>query len=196
MELLLITATRLKIVMSNEDMERYEITCDSLDYGDDETKRVIRSILDEAKQKVGFDAKGRHVLVQVFPSKDGGCEMYVTKTYSESKSGLPVPIRNTGKETPSVFRFGSSSRLLDACRHLMGRGDILSSSAFSDPESERFYLLLYTPERDAFGREPILLSVANEYGDLVKTEYGLAYLKEHCRCICEKDAVQRLGVLS
>ncbi len=196
MELLLITATRLKIVMSNEDMEKYEITCDNLDYGDTETKRVIRSILDEARQKVGFDAKGKHVFVQVFPSKDGGCEMYVTKTPSAPQSSLPLPIHSGEKRIPMVFRFNSADTMLGACRHLSSRNDIFASAAYCDRKAECYYLLLYTAERDAFGREPMYLSVANEYGCLLKSNYSSAYLKEHCDCICEKDAVITLSALS
>ena len=80
MELLLISESRLKIILSDADMEKYEITSDTMEGSDSETKRAIRCILDEAKRRIGFDVCGGNIFVQIFPSKDGGCEMFVTKT--------------------------------------------------------------------------------------------------------------------
>lgn len=195
MELLLITATRLKIVMSNEDMEKYEITCDSLDYRDSETKRAIRSILDEVKQKIGFDTQGKHVFVQVFPSKDGGCEMYVTKTSTVPDNALPVPIHNNEKQTATIFRFNNTSDMVAVCCHLKAQRLIYPSQAFCDLEGDACYLVLYSAEKDVFGRDPMCLSVANEYGSLIKGDYCSAYLKEHCQCICDADAIATLAAL-
>lgn len=195
MELLLITATRLKIVMSNKDMKKYEITCDALDYRDSETKRVLRCILDEAKEKTGFDTQGKHVFIQVFPSKDGGCEMYVTRTCGESENTLPVPIHNAKKQIATIFKFKKTADMLEACYHLQKQGQICTSYAYCDSEGETCYLVFYGDSEDAFGREPMYLSVVNEYGSLIKGEYGSAYLHEHCRCICRMDAIEVLAAL-
>lgn len=193
MELLLVTSGRLKIVMSSLDMQKYAITCENLGYKDSNTKRILRSILAKAKDEVGFDASGRRVVVQMYPSKDGGCEMYVTKSTS---SPLPVPLHNSMRKIPTVFRFRGMQTLLCACAKLSDRADILSSSAYAGQGSEECYLLLYTPDVDAFGREPLLFSAANEYGRMWNTEYALAYLKEHCDCICQSNAVGTLGALA
>ena len=56
-----------------------------LDYENTETRRAFWSILDEAKHRTGFDAASEKVFVQVYPSKSGGCEMYVTKLGMFSK---------------------------------------------------------------------------------------------------------------
>lgn len=196
MELLLITATRLKIVMSNKDLEKYEITCDALDYHDSDTKRVLRCILDEAKQKIGFDTHGKQIFVQIFPSKDGGCEMYVTRTSAQTDAALPVPLHNENKQVATVFEFKSISDMLEVCRHLQTQGQGSPSQAFCEYDGDTCYLVLYCEQEDAFGREPLYLSVANEYGSLLKGEYGSAYLFEHCRCICSMNAVELLAALS
>ncbi len=193
MELLLVTPGRLKIVMSSLDMQEYAITCDNLGYKDGNTKQILRSILAKAKDEVGFDASGRRVVVQMYPSKDGGCEMYVTKS---TASPLPVPLHSGMRKIPTVFRFGGMQTMLCACRKLSDREDILSSAAYAGLDNEECYLLLYTPAVDAFGREPLLFSAANEYGRMWNTEYAIAYLKEHCDCICRADAVKTLGKLA
>ena len=195
MELLLITATRLKIVMSNKDMKKYEITCDALDYSDSETKRVLRSILDEAKQKTGFDTEGQQIYVQVFPSKDGGCEMYVTRTSLHTKNTLPVPVHNTVRQRATIFKFKNTTDMLEACRHLQTQHLCCTSQAYCDLDGDACYLVIFGGKEDAFGRDPMYLSVANEYGSLIKGEYGCAYLHEHCRCICGLDAIEVLSAL-
>ena len=79
MELIVISNSKLKIMLTSEDMREYSLDCNTLDYENTETRRAFWSILDEAKQRTGFDAASEKVFVQVYPSKKGGCEMYVTK---------------------------------------------------------------------------------------------------------------------
>ncbi|MEE0968457.1 MAG: adaptor protein MecA [Clostridia bacterium] len=79
MELIVISDSKLKIMLTGEDMRQYSIDCSTLDYENTQTRRAFWSILDEAKHRTGFDAASEKVFVQVYPSKGGGCEMYVTK---------------------------------------------------------------------------------------------------------------------
>ena len=193
MELLLITSARLKIMMSAADMAEYAIACDHLEYDVDDTGRALRTILDRARDEVGFDAKGNSVLVQMFPSRDGGCEMYVTKP---SSAALPALIHSHAPRIAAVFRFQSATLMVSACQKLLPRGDILASEAYAAHQGMDCYLLIYTHESDVFGREPMYLSVANEYGHQMKSDYAVAYVREHCRCICQKDAIPTLATLA
>ena len=79
MELIMISESKLKIMLTSEDMKEYSLNYDNLSYENTETRRAFWSILDEAKHRTGFDAASERVFVQVYPSKKGGCEMYVTK---------------------------------------------------------------------------------------------------------------------
>lgn len=89
MELILISDSKLKIMLTTDDMREYALDCSTLDYDNTETRRAFWSILDEAKHRTGFDAASEKVFVQVYPSRSGGCEMYVTKLglFSESDFG-------------------------------------------------------------------------------------------------------------
>jgi hypothetical protein len=40
------------------------------------------------------------------------------------------------------------------------------------------------------------MSVANEYGKMMKDERAVWYLREHCECFCERDAINVLGTLA
>ena len=195
MELLLITKNRLKIVMTSEDMKEYAIDYDEAEASAGQIKAGLKSILERAKNEVGFHTSGKGITVRIFPSKDGGCEMYVTHS-PNTASSLPVPIHRKPKEHDSVFGFSSMQDLLEACRRLTWDSDIIESMAYTDREKGNCYLLLRTEERDAFGKDPCFLSVANEYGRMLKSNRLLCWMQEHCICICERDAVKILGELA
>ena len=82
MELILINTSKLKIMLTPDDMKRYSLDIDKMNYDNTETRRVFWNILDTAKHETGFDAASDRVCIQVYPSKGGGCEMYVTKLAS------------------------------------------------------------------------------------------------------------------
>ena len=79
MELIMVNSVKLKIILSPKDMEEMDITNDTLDYNCEKTRKAFRTILERAKIETGFDIKHDRVYVQVFPSVDGGCEMFLTK---------------------------------------------------------------------------------------------------------------------
>ena len=78
MDFIQLGADRLKIMLSRADMDEYSIDCDSMDYGDTGTRRAFWSILDEAKRETGFNAASGRAYIQVYRSREGGCELFVT----------------------------------------------------------------------------------------------------------------------
>ena len=79
MELILINSNKLKIMLTEADMIQYELDFNTINYDNIETRRAFWNILDEAKHRTGFDAASDRIFIQLYPSKEGGCEMYVTK---------------------------------------------------------------------------------------------------------------------
>ena len=80
MELILISNSKLKIMLSAEDMKRYNIECD----GETALRRGFKPVLDMARRDCGFESEGGRLLVQVFPSRGGGCEMFITRVALDS----------------------------------------------------------------------------------------------------------------
>ena len=78
MELILISKSKLKIMLDEKDMKEYNIG-DETDCARAETRRAIRTILDRAKDQIGFNTDGVEIFVQLYTSKSGGCELFVTK---------------------------------------------------------------------------------------------------------------------
>ena len=79
MDFLRISETKMKITLDQSDLERFRVAASALDYEDPATRRAFRAILDAAREESGFDVAGGKALIQCYPCKDGGCELFVTK---------------------------------------------------------------------------------------------------------------------
>lgn len=200
MELIVISDAKLKVMLSAEDVRRYELGASAVDGDSPETKRVLREILDEVKAKTGFDASGERVLVQLYPSRGGGCELFVTKLgkFASQKGAHGTRSIEEGREAvydlrPAVFAFETLRDLLSVCRQLHRAGYALLSTAYA-AEDGKFFLVLQ--ERARSGSLPSRLAFVEEYGRRRRGTGDLAYIKEHSSCIAAGDAVSRLAPLA
>ncbi len=223
MELIVISESKLKIMLTSEDLLEYSLDCNSLNYENTETRRAFWSILDEAKHRTGFDAASEKVFVQVYPSKKGGCEMYVTKLgifssrqrdeediYGENirikEDGRGASMKKCVQNDSSLHQgqiapeqnFGAAYRFRKIEDMLSAcRG--LSFKAFSGNSSaykcaENYYLLL----KNIKNQYPFddVGDFIKEYGESVDADSLAIYIGEHGYCICESSAVETLGALS
>lgn len=210
MEIILINDSKLKIMLDESDLRHFELKASELDYMNTDTKRMFWDLLSRAKHETGFDTDGQRVLVRLYPSKDGGCEMFVTKIgaledsaeQKRAKRGecdrLCSEIKkNKAGDLPtalfSAFQFERIEHLVGVCRRLLHIGYIGESSAYLG-EDKKSYLFLsdvdsahYTP-LDEF-------SFISEYGKKENSEMLMRYLSEHGSPICESRAVATLGKL-
>ncbi len=188
MELILISNSKLKIMLSPDDMREHRLCCDSVDYNNTETRRAFWSILDEAKQQTGFDAASSRVYIQLYPSRSGGCELYVTKLLPDSdKRHSDKP--SNGREL--TFRFEGIDPLLRVCRRLSLTGFDGSASAYCDEELHSWLCLSGVDDH-----ELDRLAFIGEFGEECDPSSSLAYIDEHGHCICPQEAIERLAVLA
>ncbi|MBE6583401.1 MAG: adaptor protein MecA [Ruminococcaceae bacterium] len=89
MELIPINDSKLKIMLDEIDMKEYRLGAES-DCADMETRRAIRNILDLARDQIGFNTEGAEIFVQLYTSKKGGCELFITKGESYEGSQREV----------------------------------------------------------------------------------------------------------
>jgi len=197
MELILINDNKLKISLSDLDLKQYALDCNNINYDCTETRRAFWSILDEAKQKTGFDAASQKVFVQLYPSKAGGCEMFVTKLgVSECEERLPVASAESYALQPlkvkrSAYSFDSLDKMISVCKRLSYIGFSGKSSAFKEV-GEKYILIFEEPEENAY--IPLSeYSFISEYGRSENLKYTEMLVKEHAVCICEEKAVLTLS---
>lgn len=201
MELLLISDSKLKVTLSAEDMNRFSLNCDTIDYDNTETRRAFWQILDEAKHKTGFDAARDRVFIQVYPSRSGGCEMYVIKLKNMAKAtdvNAKGQTQTNGKV--GVFSFDGIDILLPVCKKLHNMGYERESAAYAGDDG-RFYLVITEKCRGAVpssSREPSVTEFGfiEEYGKRYTDPARLAYITEHSRVIDSTNAVNILAALA
>jgi len=200
MELIVIGENRLKIMLTGEDMAHYDLTDpDSAEQGalgvSPHTRKALRHIFADANTQIGFDTEGERLLVQLYTSKGGGCEIFVTKLGETGEARLLQQVM--GKE-----KIGSSrdrlmwlrvERLEDLtalCRRLIATGFHRSSALYISPSHERvWYLSLYIPEEQDGA---MLFPFLTEYGDEICGDMGL-YLGEYGQPICSSMAVETMA---
>ena len=191
MEMIRISDSKIKVILLPGDMDRYVAEND--DDGSPAERGTLRAILRDLREKTGFDVTGERVLVQMFPARDGGCELFVTRlgklAGQKIEPRLPappdLPLRS------AVFVFDRLPPLLRVCRHLSHIGYPHLSAVYAG-DDDLWYLVL---QERIPGARPSPLSFAEEFGTRRRAAVTLAYIKEHGTCISPSNAITLLSPL-
>ena len=200
MELIVIGENRLKIMLTGEDMAHYDLTePDSAEESTHSvtphTRKVLRHIFADANSQIGFDTEGDRLFVQLYTSKGGGCEIFVTKLGDAGEAKLLKEVM--GKEKISNardrlvwLRIERLDDLTALCRRLKLRGFHKGSTLYISPSNERvWYLSLYiSEEQDGAMLFPFL----TEYGEEINGDTVL-YLGEYGKILCSSKAVETMA---
>ncbi len=197
MELIVIDESRIKLMLTAEEMEAYRIV-------EDGTRETIKGIMTDVSRKCGYAGavmRGR-IYVEMYPSKKGGCELFVTrlaereqKIGTERENGTIMKTGNEGILTEYrkyifrgrvIYAFEKMPDLLGACCGLMNDGYAGESAAYRDAEKRMYYLILEQESHIA----------SENLGTLCRSSVYY-YINEHCRRLCDGcDAVTTLGKLA
>ena len=207
MELIRISHGKLKIMLTPSDMCHFEFNADNFGEDSAQLHRAFRLLLDEVRKQTDFDGDDDHLSIQYFPSREGGCEMFISHLQSEDREGgcqhLPQPkkqdeLKPIRKHTGSfrkdcAYRFERLSPLLCACRRLMGIGSVADSTAYRDENGE--YLLFLTVLSPSPFSTPEELDFLVEYGSIENASILRLYIREHASLISSPNAIAQLGIL-
>ena len=208
MELIVVNSLKLKIILTPEDMRELNITNEALDYGSSATRRAFKSILEKVKNETGFETENDKVYVQVFPSNDGGCEMFLTKRCKL----LPEPDENNGSIFHKKYKFARETEnkrqeyiaktnniehIIELCKRMKNAGFAGLSKLYSYKDD--FCLYIHFPKKlPTFVQESFELdqdisrfSFMSEYADLFFAQsIAKEYIKEHWNLLIESEAVE------
>lgn len=208
MELIRISDRKLKIMLTAADMTAYAFDPDTLGDSTPQTGHAFRLLLADVRKQIAFDTDNRHLTVQYFPSRGGGCEMFVSsipecaegrKKLSPPRDGGALTVR-AGRQSVPVFRRDGAYRferldsLLRACRRLYEVGYIGESAAYRD-DCGRYYLLLVMVSSSPFSASGAF-AFLSEYGEVMNPSQLLVWFREHGNPICSSDAVRTLAALA
>ena len=195
MEFLRIGEAKLKIVMTESDMESYGVKMDG-EICDRAARRSIWGILDVAKNEVGFDPDGDKVLIQFYPQKGTGCEVFVTKLGILPDSSARLVSKSDRitllSKRRTYYRFDSSHSLALAARAIISSaGEACVESDVFDGGDSGFFLSI-----DEYGKggEPTEFPQISEFGERLTAECG-AYISEHFERLTVGDGVERFARL-
>ncbi len=187
MEFLRIGEAKIKIIMSDEELKRYGLT-DVPDCGPS-CRRAIWQVLDIAKGEVGFDPAGDKILVQFYPLKGSGCELFITKLGILAPSSVKL-VSKSDKVTmlsrkQSYYLFDSLDELRLVAREIMSRTD--GTPPRSDVYSEGDIYILSIEEYGR-GGEISEYPCISEFGRLLSADVSL-YVCEHFARLTDGDAI-------
>ncbi len=191
MEYILISESKLKIMLTRQDIAQWNISIDELDYGNPSAKAAFEEILGYAREELGFDTSGHKVLLQLYPSRDGGCELFITRLGESAR-------RQTGeigapKQRQKAYSFEKLSHLLAVCKRLNREGFDGESSAWFDSEG-KWFLLLSVDEDSELDLLPLdRFSFICEYGNTESPKALSLYLSEYASPVCRDNASAILG---
>ena len=190
MKLLQISKNQLRITLSRQDLNEFDLTVRTMDYNTTETRKAIWEIFDRAKAQTGFDAAKSKISIKVFPLSDGGCDMYVSKLRASelSRCEFSPPPRAIRKKFRYIsntyaYRFASFADLQNACSAIPTCAE---SSLYLD--SKNNYILLLKKSKKSI----TAIERWTEHSERISCSYMTAYLNERCKLICGNDAIAKL----
>ena len=209
MELIRISNRKVKIMLTPTDMSHFALDADDLDgCNHQEMQQAFRSLLAEVRRRTDFDADERCLSVQYFPSREGGCEMFISNLRMEDpptvpalnalqaaqKTALQPSPQGGGFHRDCAYRFELLTDLLRACERLARIGYVPESAAYRD-ERGIYFLFLSVTASSPFSI-PQELEFLVEYGSIENASVLRLYIREHATLIASPDAVLKLGKLA
>lgn len=159
---------KILVALSDKDMDELQITYDEMDYSNIETRRVIWTILDEAKRSLGkpLDTDGK-ILIEVTPSDDGGCIMCFTSMPSADYKSKKKLVMKKEVE-PLIFKTLDEDAFLDSLELLKSATDSYKNFHIY-LYKKTIYLIIY-PEISKADKIAYILS---DFGDVLFGETEL-----------------------
>lgn len=196
MEILKISDSKIKIMLTPGDVKSFGFNIKNVDYNDIETRSAVWRLLDEAKKKCGFDAGQEKLLIQFYPSQDGGAELFVTKLSGLAKQSERRLSRSEGvtmlQTTKQIYNFASLGDLIRAAKTVKDM-DYIKESELYYSDDEGYYLLVLGRGGSRLG-DVSELAVLSEYSKRLPNAL-LPFVTEHCELIRSHDAIGLLSSL-
>ena len=178
---------KIVVRLTADDMTKLHITYEEMDYANIETRRVIWTLLDEARMELGrdIDPSGR-MLIEALPAREGGCVLQFTVLEQEHKPQRHLTMKKS--RTPIVYEFTSAQRLLDAAENVRRLNALPAESELY--RQEHCYRLIVSSEESSD-----LLEIAlSEFGaPCARGELPAAFTREHWQSICKSNALEQIS---
>ena len=201
MELIIISDKKMKIMLTEKELYRYNLDSENFSLENDAQRHAFRRVLNDACRQSGFENKHSRLMVQMYPGKKGGCEIFVTRMESgdgdSKKASLlsPISIDLDCCETNgdvACYSFGCFSYLNVVCRQLQISGFAGNSNAYVSSDGTYYLVLSGFFSKNTQEKPYTDISFINEFAKGTGL-CVLSFAEEYCKKICDKNAVKLLG---
>ncbi len=167
---------KILVMLSLKDMNELDITYAEMDYSNIETRRVIWTILDEAKRHLGksLDTDGK-ILIEVTESDDGGCIMcFTSMPFTDIKSKKKLVMKKDVE--PIVFKALNNDSFLESFKLLNGKNELFKSFDIYSFKNKLYFIIqpkiststqiayILSDFGELYFNESSLLNAITEYG--------------------------------
>ena len=178
MEFIRIGENKLKLSLTESEMQKYGIKREELEKDTTTRRRALWTLLDEVRRETGLDAVTGRTLIEAFPGKKTGCEIFVT-------------VLAKAKEIhTALYRFGDESSLRAAVARLDAPAEEDEGASLYALADGEYLLSLRLPAMS--GRAPTPYSFLEEYGVREKGSVAHAYAKEYGVCLYPTHALSHI----
>ncbi|MBQ8209764.1 MAG: adaptor protein MecA [Clostridia bacterium] len=180
---------RICVKLTSQDMMELDITYEELDYSNIETRRVLWTLLDEARHKLGRNIHlTQKMIVEAVPDNDGGCTIYFTvNDEKNAKNGKKQLVKLTG--TRIICSSDNIDNMGELAKVLSANGKITKSELFTDGSAYRMII------RPDISISDSIESVVCEFCDICDDSVA-AGTYEHWKMLASPDAIGVLWALS
>ncbi len=144
MEFIKINDSSIKIMLTSNEVKEYELENDG-ELNENEVKKMFSRLLSQAKKELGFKYAKERLVAEIFSSKGGGCEIFISCLLGESKM-----YKDRGEEAllsklklqNQIFSFDDFQNLMIVLEQLCKMKCKKSTSVYYDAEKSRYCLIL------------------------------------------------------
>jgi len=190
MEILRIGKYAIKISLSDAEAKEYKILeCESLE--EKEIKAAFAKLLKNTNEAVDFLYSGRKIFTEIYPNKNGGCEVFISTVNVDNKASNEKIQKDIKKSRlqHSIYEISSLETLLKIAFRLKEIEFDGKSSVYYNEQNQNYILVL----EETYSKE-LKYAFILEYGKLLKSNL-IYYIKEHFKCVAKKDGVKILALL-
>ena len=192
MEYIVISETRIKIMLTQKELLKYNIDSEDFSITNEEQRCALRRILNDACKQSGFSSDSSRLMVQMYPARRGGCEIFVTRLCDSAVGQCPSFGGEISLAEPSgscaCFGFSDFGELNAVCRQLHHTGYRGDSDVYLSDGGTYYLILAGIAHQCGYSKFSFIREFAKSASDELP-----GYIFEHGRVICEGDAVGRIG---
>ena len=184
MEIIKINETSIKISLLANEAKEYEIFEDIT--GDESlVKGSFSRLLKAAKEKLGVTWADKRVLAEVFSSKDGGYDIFISHIDSD-ESKIAKDIFQKARSS-LAFLFDSGDEVIITVKRLSRIFPDVKASLYYDESLKKYYLIL-----DNVSKKEPRLGFIYEFAKGIRAS-SLPYISEHFKSVIKSKPLRELN---